>query len=291
MSMEKHRPNKPVESVCIQAERIYDSCKCKDCVSNLRVYFSAEGQSVINSATNIRVKCSEVLCVEPVVDKAQFNRCCYNVNITFYFRVIVEVTNATGDTTCIEGLAIHNKNVVLFGSEVSSFVFSSRDPGCASGTNLTRNAILPTAIVETLDPVVLDIKLLEQCTEAHQTVINNCCACNVPGSINCYFPDGIVEEGEKRVYVTLGIFAMVRLQRNTQLLIPCYDFCIPSKDCKGAGCENDPCSFFDKLDFPFGSFYPSGNCNNTTQNVNTGCGCINDTCQTTIPYVPNIPTN
>ena len=35
----------------------------------------------------------------------------------------------------------------------------------------------------------------------------------------------------RRVYVTLGQFSIVRLERDSQLLIPVYDYCMPEKEC------------------------------------------------------------
>jgi hypothetical protein len=58
--------------------------------------------------------------------------------------------------------------------------------------------------------------------------------------------------------VTLGQFSIVRLERDTQLLIPVYDYCMPEKECS---CENsstveDPCCIFRNISFPVGEFFP-----------------------------------
>jgi len=57
------------------------------------------------------------------------------------------------------------------------------------------------------------------------------------------------------VYVTLGLFSIVKLIRKVQLLIPEIDFCIPDKKCI-ASTDADPCDIFDKLSFPVDEFYP-----------------------------------
>ncbi len=278
MSMEKNRTPRSTESVCIQTDRIYDSCKSKECVENLRVYFSEAGQTLIESVNQAKLKCAEVIYVNTDVEKVQFNRCCYNVNLTYYFRVIVEVATPTG-TTCVEGLATYNKCAMLFGSEVSSYVFSSNDAPYSADTNYSQRASLPTAIVETVDPIVLDLKITNKDLDTSQ--ISNCC--NLPACVCCCYPDGVSEAGENRVYISLGLFTLIRLQRSAQLLIPCYDYCIPTKECKSISNENNPCSFFSKLDFPFESFYPANCCSNNTISSHS---CNNNNCQGTIPYSP-----
>ena len=65
------------------------------------------------------------------------------------------------------------------------------------------------------------------------------------------FDDG----GRRRFYVTLGQFTLVRLERDTQLLIPVYDYCIPQAECS-CGDQEDPCGLFRNVAFPIGEFFP-----------------------------------
>ena len=65
------------------------------------------------------------------------------------------------------------------------------------------------------------------------------------------FDDG----GRRRFYVTLGQFTLVRLERDTQLLIPVYDYCIPQSECS-CGDQEDPCGLFRNVAFPIGEFFP-----------------------------------
>ncbi|MFA7637250.1 MAG: hypothetical protein WCX81_05765, partial [Monoglobales bacterium] len=62
----------------------------------------------------------------------------------------------------------------------------------------------------------------------------------------------------QRIYVTIGIFVITRLQRCIQLLIPYYDYCLPQKDCVDTS-DDDACALFDKIQFPFDEFYPPKN--------------------------------
>ena len=61
----------------------------------------------------------------------------------------------------------------------------------------------------------------------------------------------------KRVYVTLGQFSIIRLERETQLLMPVYDYCMPEKECACGSCgEEDPCELFRQVKFPVSEFFP-----------------------------------
>ena len=59
----------------------------------------------------------------------------------------------------------------------------------------------------------------------------------------------------RRVYLTLGQFSIIRLERDSQLLIPAYDYCVPQKECPGCG-EEDPCAVFRRVQFPMEEFFP-----------------------------------
>lgn len=67
-----------------------------------------------------------------------------------------------------------------------------------------------------------------------------------------------VTGGSRHVYVTLGQFSIVRLERSTQLLIPAYDYCLPDKECAGSS-EDDPCTMFGRIRFPVDEFFPPDN--------------------------------
>ena len=83
---------------------------------------------------------------------------------------------------------------------------------------------------------------------------------SVPDSVCRVFDDALVIGGEcKRAFVSLGVFSIVKLERRVQLLIPSYDYCVPSKECVGAT-DDHPCDLFDRIDFPMEEFYPPEKC-------------------------------
>ena len=62
------------EAVCIHTKKIYDSCRDKDCFEDVRVYLTEFGQDVIEKTGNIKVKNTEVICVNVQADPVPFNR-------------------------------------------------------------------------------------------------------------------------------------------------------------------------------------------------------------------------
>lgn len=84
--------------------------------------------------------------------------------------------------------------------------------------------------------------------------------CQLPGAIRTLFDEELVLSGDKRrLFVTLGQFSIVRLEREAQLVVPVLDYSIPEKECcdNPAGTE-DPCELFSRIPFPADQFNPGG---------------------------------
>ncbi len=113
------------------------------------------------------------------------------------------------------------------------------------------------SILEVLDPMVLSSKVREVPD----------CGCKEPGAvqvpdyISALFDEPLVLTGERRkLYVTLGQFSLVRLERSAQLVVPVLDYSIPTKECcDSPGCSEDPCEVFSRIPFPTAQFAPK-NC-------------------------------
>ena len=112
------------------------------------------------------------------------------------------------------------------------------------------------SMVEVLDPMVLSSKVREVCD----------CQCRedaslqIPAAIAAQFDDELVYAGERRrMFVTLGQFSIIRLERDAQLIVPMVDYAIPTKECcDSPGCTEDPCEMFSKIPFPAAQFAPTG---------------------------------
>lgn len=114
------------EAVCIHTDKIYDSCRDKDCLENLRVYLTAEGQCVVDRAISVKCTKAEVIWVFSDIESVPFNRGYYSVDLKYYFKITLAVYAGLGRPTEVEGLATFDKRVILFGSEGNAKVFASR---------------------------------------------------------------------------------------------------------------------------------------------------------------------
>ena len=112
---------------------------------------------------------------------------------------------------------------------------------------------------EVVDPICLGAKLAdynEGCCKFNDDDIAE--LGNIPDCVRRVFDDRFIvgRDQQRRVYVSLGLFTIIKLERNVQLLIPAYDFCIPEKECVGAATPDDPCDLFEKISFPIDEFFP-----------------------------------
>jgi len=244
------------ETVCIDCNKIMDSCRDKDCLEDLKVFLTDYSQEIVDKATNIRAKDAEIIWTHISVEPVPFNRGFYQIDIRFFFKLTFEACICLGKSQEIEGIAIFDKTVILFGSEGNVSIFKS-DPASnnfcfnpAFNPDAVQNN-LPISVVEAVDPICLGVKIIER-----GGACNCCCSAeSIPEHINGYVRGQIIDDGDKDLVVTLGIFAIIRLERPAQIVVPCSDFCIPEKECTPAGAE-DPCNLFKKMKFPFNEFFP-----------------------------------
>ncbi len=244
-----------------------DACRDKDCLEDLRVWPTKGSQCVLDRACSVKAGCAELLYVSANVDTICFNKGFYTVDVRYFYRVTADAFVGAARPVEVSGLAVFDKRVILFGGEGCSKTFSSDTSlNCPDLRDLPQ-ANQPTAVVEAVDPLILGLKLVEPC---------ECkCACelsDVPACICSCFGDDVDFSGTgKRLYVSLGQFSLIRLERDTQLLIPVYDYCLPEKECAcdGPHCEEDPCELFRHVQFPVDQFFPTGRAD---QNGGS-CGC------------------
>lgn len=139
------------EAVCIDAERIYDSCSDKDCLEDLQVFFSDKTQPIIDKAASIKCKKVKVLNVCVDVESVPFNKGFYSVDMTFYFLVELSVYLSPGTpaVNCC-GISYFSKKVILYGSEANARVFSSHTGCCNGNEQLTA---MPNAVVQIVDQI------------------------------------------------------------------------------------------------------------------------------------------
>ena len=260
------------EAVCVHTQKVYDACRSKECIQDLRVYLTRDSQEAANRAISVKARRAELLWVYIDVEPVAFNRGFFSVDVKFFYKIYADAMFSCGRPQEICGVATYDKRAILFGSEGSARIFSSRYRADAPDAQTIEQSNKPKAVVETLDPMILSVKLVEPGCRCG-------CACDItdlPSGICCMFDEDIVLSGEgRKLYVTLGQFSIIRLERDIQLLMPAYDICMPTKECTcsegGSGCEQeDPCTVFERFDFPVDEFFPP------KKERSDSCSCQND---------------
>ncbi len=244
------------QALSIHTRKITDSCRDKDCIEDLRVYLTRGSQALLDTAAGAKVRCADLLYTYIDVEPVAFDRNHYCIDVTFYYRILADATISGNRPAALYGLAVFSKRAVLCGEDSRAHIFSS-DTRICGPDGLTRyRGNHPTAVVEVLDPMVLSSKVRELCD----------CGCKdttivqIPDFILQMFDDELVLSGEtRRLFVTLGQFSIIRLERDAQLVVPVLDYSIPTKECcDSPGCAEDPCEMFSRIPFPANQFAPHG---------------------------------
>lgn len=248
-------------STCIDVNKIFDSAKDKDCIEDLKVYLGPEGQEFIDNASNIRTKCAEVLWASISVSDVAFNKGYYSVDVRYYFRLCFEAC-VMGRAREFCGIAVYDKQVVMYGGEGNVSVFSSdtiNNSVCADlpASAFTNNpANTPKVVLEVAPPIVLSVKL------ADRNCSCGCCCCSmdqIPENLcqSCGCTPIPEDMGIKCLYVTLGLFSLIRIERPVSLLINSAEYCIPNRQSSVLSDNtSDPCTIFKNMSFPTCDFYP-----------------------------------
>jgi hypothetical protein len=176
--------------------------------------------------------------------------------VTFYYRVLADAVVGSNRPSALYGLACFSKRAVLCGEDSRAHIFTSDTRLCGPDGPSRHSANRPTAVVEVLDPMVLSSRVRELCDCQNQDV-----AIQIPKNIQELFDEELVLTGERRrLFVTLGQFSLIRLERDAQLVVSVMDYSIPTKECCDTpGCyAEDPCEMFSRIPFPEKQFVPRG---------------------------------
>lgn len=241
------------QALSIHTHKITDSCRDKDCIEDLRVYLTKGSQAILDTAAGAKVRCADLLYTYIDVEQVPFDKKHYCIDVTFYYRILADAIVGTSRPAALYGMAVFSKRAVLCGEDAHTHIYSSatRLNGLDGVTNYCAN--LPTAVVEVLEPMVLSSKVKELC-ECNQDNVS----LQIPAGIRQLFDDELVLSGDRRrLFVTLGQFSIIRLERDAQLIVPVVDYSIPSKECcDSPGCAEDPCEMFSRIPFPEKKFAP-----------------------------------
>ena len=263
-------------TVCIDTQRVLDSCRDRDCFENTRVYLTSCGEEILSSSTNVRAKSANILWAYVGVNEVPFNCGFYQVSVRYYVLVELEACVGIGQSRMFKGIAVLEKEVVLYGGEGNVTTFSSDPENSYCSVNEdNKGTNAPIAIVETVEPMILSTKVKEKecCTP---------CGCigessiELPGCV-CGCLDGDICSGSDapRLYISFGIFSVIRIVRPAQLLVQASDYSVPDKECVAATNDENPCSVFKNMPFPTARFrgIMSASPNNNDAQRERGCGC------------------
>lgn len=242
----------------IEATRILDACRDRDCFEDVRVFLTVGGAEMVARTGNIRVKSAKIVASNISVDPVQFNCGFYTVLARFYVLCKFEACMPIGQSQEIEGIAVLEKRVVLFGGESNVSVFRSKacDNFCAMPEPVSCAQNGPEAVIEVVEPVVLGTRFVEP-SACHCC----CCPCDIPSAVSdrlcgtVYDDDGNDNNG-RYLAISLGLFSVIRLVREGQLLVEASEFCLPDKECTAVADEN-PCCTFRNMPFPTAAFCPN----------------------------------
>lgn len=261
-------------TVCIDTQRVLDSCRDRDCFEDARVYLTACGEEILANASNVRTRYAKLLWAYVGVNEVPFNCGFYQITVRYYIEVEFEGCVAVGRSQTFKGLAVLEKDVVLYGGEgrAISFASSPANTYCqiSDFNNVSTND--PVAIVETVEPVVLGTKVSDCCCPCP-------CGCGDYGDIPEGIRDALGEElvinsDGPKVYVSFGIFSVIRIVRPSQLLVNATDYSVPEKECNAATNNDNPCSLFRSIAFPVSQFKGTDAiADDNTKRSGGSCGC------------------
>ncbi len=253
------------ESAYIDTNRIFDSCRDKDCFEDTAVFLTDYGRDIVEHSTNVRCCTAEIAAADISVDPVPFNNGFYKIDARIYIRMTFECCVNLTNRQIIEGLCVCDKRTVLYGGEGGTSVFRS-DPdtdgfcrgipdipeskscGCGSSS-------LPTAVLEVADPVVLGAKIIERRIPHH-------CPCqserDIPANVASRIGN-LAPQGERRLVVSVGLFSVIRLERPAQYLLDARVYSVPEKECQFTEAD-DACTVFRNMEFPVSEFNNDGPC-------------------------------
>lgn len=257
-------------TVCIDTKRVFDCCRDRDCFEDARVYLTPAGEEILSNATNVRTRAAKLLWAYVGVNDVPFNCGFYQIVVRYYIELEFEACLGVGRSQTFKGLAAVEKEVVLYGGDGRAVSYTSvaNNNYCDVGDSSTVATNDPVAVVETVEPVVLGTK------------VNECgcpCACNeyvdFPENVRCCIDGEIVSNTTgPRIYVSIGVFSVIRLERPAQLLVQATDYSVPDKECPTSRSDT-PCALFKSIAFPVSQFNGTACQAETVASQRGGCGC------------------
>ncbi|MCI1964598.1 MAG: hypothetical protein LKJ17_00450 [Oscillospiraceae bacterium] len=236
------------EAVCVNVNRVYDSCSSKEYLEDMRVYFTPEKRDLIENACNVRIRSVEVIKVFLHLEPVPFNQGFFAVDMNFFLDICLDVfLPQSACPNVLHGVCLANKRVILFGSDGNVKSFASGD-AADPDVEVTTGKVLPKAVCRVSEPIGLSAKICDRPPQGSDI-------CNgIPEGI-CNLYGGEFDYGcSHAIYATIGLFTIVQLVRNIPMLIPSYEFSIPEQEYQPT--SDSPREMFRRIEFPTEDFFP-----------------------------------
>ena len=221
----------PTPDCCIDTYRVYDSCIGQECMRDLYLCLTDTAQTIVNTASDVRVKALNVVWTQILTEPISFQNACYT------------------------------KNVILYGGEgnISSFSSDNQQGFCIAAPSfeqINQDTNAPRVTVDVAAPIVLESRLEPVLSTPPQ--IPACCQA-IPEEISALFDGEFGTETEitNVVYLTGGLFTMIRLSRPVLLKLENGSFYFPDKTADATADSGDPCTLFTSMPFPYNEFSPA----------------------------------
>lgn len=242
-------------TVCIDTNRVLDSCRDRDCFEDVKVILTSFGNEIIEHTANIRAKSAHIEWTQINIEPIKFNRGFYSVNVKFFVKICMEACLCGGRAQDFDGIAVLDKRVILYGGESNVSIFKSsadRADFCTVPEPSEYSKNIPIAIVEAVDPIILNAKVREP-----EDTCNCCCCCcgDIPDGIARGLGEQLTDSNGRFLTVSLGIFSVIRIVRPAQYLISATEYSVPDKICVSSE-DEDPCAVFRSMAFPTTEFSP-----------------------------------
>ena len=291
---------------CIIAQKIFDQCRIQKCLTpnilgSARAYSfnyddccCKDNEIIVPPTNSASVSIKDLILSKiSIISKKQnpFKKCYWDIEVRFNFVYNLLFKTADGCEICTtKATSSYTTKVTLYGSEDGDVVVAS-DLYCS-------NDLLSTGPFVSVEGkavgLLAELKYNNPCCDCSC----NCgytygCSCDCCNDCGCNFDYGNMPNYQAisqnvsypvSVNVTIGLFAIIKLFRPVNLVVKTEGYCIPD-ECKGITTVDDPCDFFNNLDFPMNLFEPGfsgkimnnnsncSNCNNSLMNDNCGCNC------------------
>jgi len=236
--------SKPVKDECLIAQKVYDSCRRQNCLTEKELgpaLSASEDPSLApaaaDDAAGLAINGNKIVppddavsvTMGPVSVKSiqvlgkqlnQFKPGYWDIDIKYDMVYDLTFRNSNGNETVFPGLSVFEARTSLFGSHSNEIAMVTDMYESSSAPTLTT---APFTWVEA-KTMGLESRIMQAAS------------------------------GDREVHVTIGLFSIIKLFRLVHLNVQSKGFCIP-KECVGSNNIN-PCKYFGDLDFPMDVFVP-----------------------------------